>query len=147
MERNGVRLLDGPVGGGCAMTSRELNERVGGFREDKKQVFWLEDAAYVEDIQRLGFRAAVLADLRVHHTGGAYYGAISAEKSDVLGCLLEEAGAACRDQEACVPAPVLRPSQRALQLVRRALLSRPSRSSADASSSGRASPVAERAER
>ena len=82
VEHNGVRLLDGPVGGGCAMTSRELNERVGGFREDKKQVFWLEDAAYVEDIQRLGFRAAVLADLRVHHTGGPHYGAISAEKSE-----------------------------------------------------------------
>jgi GT2 family glycosyltransferase len=81
VERNGVRLLDGPVGGGCAMTSRELNERVGGFREDPKQVFWLEDAAYVEDIQRLGLRAAVLADLRVHHTGGPHYGAISAEKS------------------------------------------------------------------
>jgi len=82
VERNGVRLLDGPVGGGCAMTSRELNERVGGFREDKKQIFWLEDAAYVEDIERLGFRAAVLADLRVHHTGGPHYGAISAEKSE-----------------------------------------------------------------
>ena len=81
VERNGVRLLEGPVGGGCAMTSRELNERVGGFREDKKQVFWLEDAAYIEDIERIGFRAAVLADLRVHHTGGPYYGALSAEKS------------------------------------------------------------------
>ena len=38
---NGVRLLTGPAGGGCAMTSRELNERVGGFRENKKEVFWL----------------------------------------------------------------------------------------------------------
>ncbi len=55
VEENGVRLLRGPAGGGCAMTSRELNERVGGFRQDKKQVFWLEDEAYIEDIERLGY--------------------------------------------------------------------------------------------
>jgi GT2 family glycosyltransferase len=73
VEQNGVRLLNGPAGGGCAMTSRELNERVGGFREDKKQIFWLEDEAYIGDIRRLGFRSAVLADLRVHHTGGPHY--------------------------------------------------------------------------
>ena len=69
----GVKLLHGPTGGGCAITSRELNERVGGFREDPKQVFWLEDETYIADIARLGYGAAVLADLRVHHTGGPYY--------------------------------------------------------------------------
>ena len=69
-EVNGVRLLNGPVGGVCAITSRELNERVGGFRQRAKEIFWLEDAAYIEDIERLGFGAAVLADLKVHHTGG-----------------------------------------------------------------------------
>ncbi|MDX6402214.1 MAG: hypothetical protein QOF27_2820 [Gaiellaceae bacterium] len=73
VENNGVRLLTGPAGGGCAMTSRELNERVGGFREDKKQIFWLEDEAYITDIRKLGFRSAVLADLKVHHTGGPHY--------------------------------------------------------------------------
>jgi len=36
-------------------------------------VFFLEDAAYIEDVARLGYRAAVLADLRVHHAGGPYY--------------------------------------------------------------------------
>jgi GT2 family glycosyltransferase len=80
VEENGVRLLRGPVGGGCAMTSRELNERVGGFREDKKQVFWLEDEAYIGDIGKLGFGSAVLADLRVHHTGGPHYTKASKEK-------------------------------------------------------------------
>ena len=80
VEENGVRLLRGPTGGGCAITSRALNERVGGFREHKKQVFWLEDEAYIEDIQRLGFSAAVLADLKVHHTGGPYYTSASDEK-------------------------------------------------------------------
>jgi GT2 family glycosyltransferase len=78
---NGVRLLRGPAGGGCAMTSRELNERVGGFRQDK-QVFWLEDEAYIGDIARLGFGAAVLADLRVHHTGGPHYTVASKAKID-----------------------------------------------------------------
>lgn len=82
VERNGVRLLEGPAGGGCAMTSRELNERVGGFREDPKQVFWLEDAAYIEDIKRLGYGAAVLADLRVHHTGGPHYTKTPKEKAE-----------------------------------------------------------------
>ncbi len=82
VEENGVRLLQGPAGGGCAITSRELNERVGGFRQDKKQVFWLEDQAYISDISRLGFGAAVLADLVVHHTGGPHYTVASKEKDE-----------------------------------------------------------------
>jgi GT2 family glycosyltransferase len=80
VEENGVRLLRGPTGGGCAITSRELNERVGGFRQNKKEVFWLEDAAYIADLERIGFGAAVLADLRVHHTGGPHYTKTSKEK-------------------------------------------------------------------
>jgi GT2 family glycosyltransferase len=81
-EENGIRLLRGPTGGGCAITSRELNARVGGFREDNKRVFWLEDEAYIRDIERLGFGAAVLADLRVHHTGGPHYTKTPKEKAD-----------------------------------------------------------------
>lgn len=81
-EENGVKLLRGPTGGMCTITSRELNERVGGFREDPKQVFWLEDEAYIADIGRLGYGAAVLADLRVHHTGGPYYSVIPKEKAE-----------------------------------------------------------------
>lgn len=73
VEEHGVRLLRGPAGGGCAMTSRELNQRAGGFKENTKEVFWLEDAAYIGDIAELGYTSAVLADLRVHHTGGPYY--------------------------------------------------------------------------
>ena len=76
----GVTLLRGPVGGGCAITSRELNERVGGFRRQAGKVFWLEDAAYIEDIARLGYEAAYLRDLRLHHAGGSYYAKESAAK-------------------------------------------------------------------
>ena len=63
------------------MTSRELHDRVGGFREAKGKVFWLEDQAYVEDIAKLGYEAAFLEDLRVHHTGGAYYAPLTADKA------------------------------------------------------------------
>jgi GT2 family glycosyltransferase len=82
VEENGVNLLTGPAGGGCAITSRELNQRVGGFQEKKNEVFWLEDAAYIADLENIGFRAAVLADLRVHHTGGPYYTTPPKEKEE-----------------------------------------------------------------
>jgi GT2 family glycosyltransferase len=81
-EEHGVRLLRGPAGGGCAMTSRELNERVGGFQENDKEVFWLEDAAYIGQIHAIGYTSAVLRDLRVHHTGGPYYSSIPKEKAE-----------------------------------------------------------------
>lgn len=80
VEENGVILLKGPTGGGCAITSRKLHDRVGGFRQDTKHVFWLEDAAYIADIEKLGYEAAFLKDLRVHHAGGPHYSNESAEK-------------------------------------------------------------------
>ena len=79
---HGLNLLRGPVGGGCAMTSRELNQRVGGFDVNKKEVFFLEDAAYIGKLHGIGYTAAVLADLRVHHTGGPYYSSIPKEKEE-----------------------------------------------------------------
>lgn len=78
---NGIRLKTGPTGGGCSMTSRELHDRVGGFREHKKHVFWLEDEAYINDIEKLGYTAAYLDDLRVHHAGGPHYSEITPEKA------------------------------------------------------------------
>ncbi len=79
-EENGVRLLYGPTGGGCAMTSRELYDRVGGFPQVKGRTFYLEDAAYIERIRDLGYRAAVLRDLRVTHAGGPHYAPFTPEK-------------------------------------------------------------------
>jgi GT2 family glycosyltransferase len=81
-EVNGLQILRGPTGGACAITSRELYRRAGGFRESKKDVFFLEDAAYVKDIRKLGLDAAVLADLKVHHTGGSYYADEPPEKRE-----------------------------------------------------------------
>jgi GT2 family glycosyltransferase len=78
----GVRLKRGPVGGGCALTSRELLDRVGGFRQKRGQVFWLEDEAYIQDIEKLGFEAAYLEDVQLMHAGGSYYAREPAAKHE-----------------------------------------------------------------
>jgi GT2 family glycosyltransferase len=82
VEENGVRLLSGPAGGGCAMTSRAVNARAGGFQERPNEIFWLEDGDYILDIMKVGYRATTLADLQVHHTGGPYYNATSSDAKE-----------------------------------------------------------------
>ena len=72
-EVAGVRILEGPTGGGCAMTSREIYDRVGGFRQHRKLVFWHEAGAYVRDLRKHGYRTAYLEDLKVWHAGSPYY--------------------------------------------------------------------------
>lgn len=72
-ELNGVAILEGPTGGSCTMTSRELYDRVGGFKQSTKFVYWREDAAYVKGLKRLGYGSAVLESLSVWHAGGPYY--------------------------------------------------------------------------
>jgi GT2 family glycosyltransferase len=80
-EVNGVRLwVDGPVGGGCTITSRQLHDQVGGFRQNKKDVFWFEDEAYIRDIKQLGYQTAILDELEVFHAGGAHYSEAVPEK-------------------------------------------------------------------
>jgi GT2 family glycosyltransferase len=81
-EANGVRLLEGPAGGGCAMTDRELSNRVGGFPE-RSEIYFNEEAEYIEKIGAVGYRAAVLADLKVHHTGGQEFAYQAPEKVEV----------------------------------------------------------------
>lgn len=68
-EVSGVRLLEGPTGGWCAITDRELSDRVGGFPEHS-EIYFNEEAEYIAKIAKLGYRAAIMADLRVRHTGG-----------------------------------------------------------------------------
>ena len=79
---NGVRLFRGPTGGACAITSRELYDRIGGFSESSNEVFFLEDMAYIAAVERVGLSAAVLADLQVHHAGAPYYTTVAAAKLD-----------------------------------------------------------------
>jgi GT2 family glycosyltransferase len=79
-EVNGVRILaGGPVGGGCTITSRALHDRVGGFRRNRK-AFYREDQQYIEDIRKLGYRAAVLDTVMVVHHGGEHYSELAPEK-------------------------------------------------------------------
>jgi len=80
-EINGIAILEGPTGGSCTMTSRELYERIGGFRQHKNLVYWREDAAYVREVHRLGYRSAVLEDLSVWHAGSPYYSKTSPAKN------------------------------------------------------------------
>lgn len=72
-ELNSVSILEGPTPGICAITSRELYERVGGFKQNTKFVYWHEDAVYVKNLKRLGYGSAVLEGLSVWHAGGPYY--------------------------------------------------------------------------
>lgn len=70
---DGTKILEGPTGSGCAMTSREIYNRVGGFRQNEKLIFWHEAAAYVRDVRRHGYRTAILEELKVWHAGSPYY--------------------------------------------------------------------------
>ena len=79
-DQNGVRLKLGPVGGWCAMTSRAVYDEVGGFRRSR-QTFWLEDAAYIQDIRARGYQAAILDDLKVAHAGGEFFAPVSPAKT------------------------------------------------------------------
>ena len=72
-EENGVHLLRGPAGGTCAMIPGDLYRRVGGFPQNSKWSFWQEEPAFIEVIKKLGYEPTVLADLRIHHTGGPHY--------------------------------------------------------------------------
>jgi GT2 family glycosyltransferase len=79
---NDFTILEGPTPGGCAMTSREAYDSVGGFREHKKLVFWHETEAYVRDLRKKGYRTAILQDLQVWHAGGVYYAKPAQAKLD-----------------------------------------------------------------
>jgi GT2 family glycosyltransferase len=72
-EIDGIPILEGPTGGSCTMTSRELYQRVGGFGQKPGSIYWREDARYVREIHRLGYQSAVLEGLRVWHAGSPYY--------------------------------------------------------------------------
>jgi GT2 family glycosyltransferase len=69
-EINGIRVLEGSVGGACTMTSRELYLRVGGFREHKRYAYWRPEIPYQRAIRKLGYRTGFLLDLEVRHAGG-----------------------------------------------------------------------------
>lgn len=70
VEIDGLRVLEGSVGGACTMTSRQLYERVGGFREHRRYPYWRPDIPYQRAVRKLGYRTGFLVDLQVRHAGG-----------------------------------------------------------------------------
>lgn len=110
VERHGVRLkVDGPVGGGCSMTSRELHDAVGGFGRQRKLTFWYEDAVFIKKLGRLGYEAAYLNDLCVHHTGGPEYSPILPEKREFWQARARRARRRNRVKRMLLRAPLVRP--------------------------------------
>ncbi len=118
---NGVNLLVGPTGGGCAMTSREANERAGGFIERDDEVFWLEDGVYIDALQQGGLRRG-----RARRPGGPSHGRLLlhdllAGEGGVLEAPLGAQGQARRRQAGAGPSAVRAQAERPLRLVRRSL--------------------------
>ena len=118
VEENGVRLLTGPAGGGCAMTSREVEPAGGRLRSSATtRSSGSRTACTSEALGRAGYRAAVLADLRVHHTGGKYYTQPLKEKDEWWAAYWRRTTAARRSSAPWSRARHAR-AQRALRLVR-----------------------------
>jgi GT2 family glycosyltransferase len=66
----GIRIIEGNPGGGCTMISREVYERVGGYREHRRYPYWRPERPLGRKIKKLGLRSGFLADLEVRHAGG-----------------------------------------------------------------------------
>ena len=66
---NGIPLLDGPAGGWCTMTSRAIYDSVGGLPTKSKQLYFSTDSIYVKKVRTAGYDTAILASLRVRHSG------------------------------------------------------------------------------
>jgi GT2 family glycosyltransferase len=69
-EVKGMRVIEGNPGGGCTMISRELYERLGGYREHRRYPYWRPERPLGRKIRKLGLRSGFLADLEVRHAGG-----------------------------------------------------------------------------
>jgi GT2 family glycosyltransferase len=82
VERNGLKLKIGPVGGWCGMTSREIYSAVGGIGRNRRLTYWHWDGQYLGKIHNAGYASAILNDLELTHAGGEYYSAILPEKRE-----------------------------------------------------------------
>jgi GT2 family glycosyltransferase len=69
-EIKGIRIIEGNPGGGCTMISRELYERLGGYREHRRYPYWRPERPLGRKIKKLGARSGFLVDLEVRHAGG-----------------------------------------------------------------------------
>jgi GT2 family glycosyltransferase len=67
---NGIRIFEGNPGGGCTMISRDLYNRAGGYRENRRYPYWRPEIPLDRKLRKLGFRSGFLADLEIRHAGG-----------------------------------------------------------------------------
>jgi GT2 family glycosyltransferase len=81
-ELNGIEILEGTPGGACTMTSRELYDRVGGYREHRRHPYWRPEIPYEKAMRKLGYTSGLLAGLEVRHAGGRHYSEIPQAKLD-----------------------------------------------------------------
>lgn len=72
-EISGFEVLLGWSGCWCAITSRELYDKAGGFQENPKFIFWNEDNALCRELKQIGYDSCLLKDLKVFHAAGPYY--------------------------------------------------------------------------
>jgi GT2 family glycosyltransferase len=83
VDLNGLELkVGGPIGGGCAITSRATWARVGGFGRNRRLAYWSSDNSYMDKLDELGFKSAYLNTLQVLHAGGEYYAPIPPAKRE-----------------------------------------------------------------
>jgi GT2 family glycosyltransferase len=108
-ESAGIRVLDGPTGGGCAMTSREAYDAVGGFRQSKRHIFWEEETAYIADLRGHGYEATTLADLKLRHAGGPHYSKQSEAKHEYWSHYWKRQWRKDRVKRALLLVPLVRP--------------------------------------
>ena len=72
-EIEGYRVVDGPTGGWCSITTREVYDCVGGFEVNKNFTFWHEDGDFIGRVIEAGYGAALLGDVKVFHASGEAY--------------------------------------------------------------------------
>lgn len=81
-EIDGIRILEGGIGSGCTITSRDLYDRTGGFPEKRGAPYWHLSEWYQRKLRKLGYRAAYLEELEVWHAGGSLYSEPALQKAD-----------------------------------------------------------------
>ena len=97
VEVNGIALLRGQVGGGCAITSG-ASRPSRRFQAERPPGLFVEDEAYIADIERLGFEAAYLKDVQLLHAGGRRCARERRETPVLAGLLDEGSPEECRQR-------------------------------------------------
>lgn len=70
VEKDGMRMLFGAVGGWCAVTDRETYDAVGGFPFFPKEVYYLHDKYYIRKLLLKGYKIGIDQNVRVYHARG-----------------------------------------------------------------------------